>query len=215
MDENVGNSGLAPKGSSRGGLRLLQLAAFFSSFDRFAVAPMLVTIAASLGTSLAGVAATASLYYLLYGGMQPVWGMLSDRLGRVRVMRLTLFGAVFAGMISALAPNLAVLAAARALAGGLFAAVIPAALVYVGDTVGHGFPAESPRGFDGRLGSWHGIGDRARGASRLPRRLAPRFRGPCPGWRRARPPDCSLAGARRLRDGGQGRADGPGRSSIR
>jgi hypothetical protein len=30
---------------------------------------MLVTIAASLGTSLAGVAATASLYYLLYGGL--------------------------------------------------------------------------------------------------------------------------------------------------
>src|ERR687890_2638419 len=125
----------APKGS-RGGLRLLQLAAFFSSFDRFAIAPMLVTIAASLGTSLAGITATASLYYLLYGAMQPVWGMLSDRLGRVRVMRLTLFGAVVAGVISALAPNLAVLAAARALAGGLFAAVIPAALVYVGDTVG-------------------------------------------------------------------------------
>jgi predicted MFS family arabinose efflux permease len=135
LDKDVGNPGQATKGSS-GGLRLLQLAAFFSSFDRFAVAPMLLTIAASLGTSLAGVAATASLYYLLYGGMQPVWGMLSDRLGRVRVMRLTLFGAVFAGMISALAPNLAVLAAARALAGRLFAAVIPAALVYVGDTVG-------------------------------------------------------------------------------
>jgi len=50
-------------------LRLLQLAAFFSSFDRFAVAPMLVTIAASLGTSLAGGAATASFYYLLYGGL--------------------------------------------------------------------------------------------------------------------------------------------------
>ena len=103
----------APKGH-RGGLRLLQLAAFFSSFDRFAVGPMLLTISASLGTSLAGVAATASLYYLLYGGMQPVWGMLSDRLGRVRVMRLTLFGAVFAGVISALAPNLAILATARA-----------------------------------------------------------------------------------------------------
>jgi predicted MFS family arabinose efflux permease len=100
---------------------------------------MLVTIAASLGTSLAKVAATASLYYLLYGGMQPVWGMLSDRLGRVRVMRLTLFGTVVAGVISALAPNLAVLAAARALGGGLFAAVIPAALVYVGDTVGMDF----------------------------------------------------------------------------
>jgi MFS family permease len=114
------------------------MAAFFSSFDRFVVAPMLVTIAAALGASLTGVTATASLYYLLYGVMQPVWGMLSDRLGRVRIMRLTLFGATVAGVLSAFAPNLTVLIAARALAGGLFAAVIPASLVYVGDTVGIG-----------------------------------------------------------------------------
>jgi predicted MFS family arabinose efflux permease len=118
-----------------GGPRLLQLAAFFSSFDRFVIAPMLLTIAASLGASLTEVAATASLYYLLYGLMQPVWGMLSDRLGRVRIMRLTLFGAAFAGILSSLAPNLTVLIVARALAGGLFAAVIPASLVYIGDTV--------------------------------------------------------------------------------
>ena len=128
---------LAPRVAS-GGPRLLQLAAFFSSFDRFAIAPMLLTIAASLGASLTEVAATASLYYLLYGLMQPVWGMLSDRLGRVRVMRLTLFGAAFAGILSSLAPNLTVLIVARALAGGLFAAVIPASLVYIGDTVGMG-----------------------------------------------------------------------------
>jgi predicted MFS family arabinose efflux permease len=125
----------APR-ESPGGLRLLQLAAFFSSFDRFVVAPMLVTIAAALGASLAESTATASLYYLLYGGMQPVWGILSDRLGRVRVIRLTLFGAAVAGVLAASAPNLSVLIAARALAGGLFAAVIPASLVYVGDTVG-------------------------------------------------------------------------------
>jgi predicted MFS family arabinose efflux permease len=127
--------GRAPR-EAWGGLRLLQLAAFFSSFDRFVVAPMLVTIAAALGASLAEVAATASLYYLLYGTMQPVWGMLSDRLGRVRVIRLTLFGAAIAGVLSAATPNLSVLIAARALAGALFAAVIPASLVYIGDTVG-------------------------------------------------------------------------------
>lgn len=115
--------------------RLLQLAAFFSSLDRFTIAPMLVTISAAFGASLSEVAATASLYYLLYGVMQPVWGILSDRLGRVRLMRLTLFWAAAAGVLSALAPNLTALIAARALAGGLFAAVIPTALVYIGDTV--------------------------------------------------------------------------------
>ena len=66
------------QGESQGGLRLLQLAAFFSTFDRFVVAPMLVTIAAALGASLAEATATASLYYLRYGVMQPVWG---DALG--------------------------------------------------------------------------------------------------------------------------------------
>jgi predicted MFS family arabinose efflux permease len=80
----------------------------------------------------------ASLYYLFYGLMQPVWGMVSDQLGRVRVMRLSLFGVTVAGVLSAFAPNLTVLIAARAFEGGLFAAVIPASLVYIGDTVGMG-----------------------------------------------------------------------------
>lgn len=119
----------------KGRLRLLMSASFLSTFDRFTIAPMLVTIAADLRVSLAEVSAAASLYFLLYGLMQPVWGVLSDRLGRVRVMRLALILALVPGLLSAFAPNLAVLVVARALAGGLFAAVIPASLVYIGDTV--------------------------------------------------------------------------------
>ena len=119
----------------RGRLRLLMAAAFLSTFDRFTIAPMLVTIAADLRVSLAEVSAAASLYFLLYGLMQPVWGMLSDRIGRVRVIRLALILALVPGLVSAFTPNLAVLVVARALAGGLFAGVIPASLVYIGDTV--------------------------------------------------------------------------------
>ena len=97
----------------KGPLRLLRAAAFLSNFDRFTVAPMLLTIAADLRVSLAEVAAVASLYYLLYGLMQPVWGMLSEGLGRGGVMRLTLLAVVVPGLLSALAPTLAVLVVGR------------------------------------------------------------------------------------------------------
>ena len=75
----------------------------------------------------------ASAYFLAYGLMQPVWGLVSDRIGRVRVMRMALLGAALAGVGSVLAPNLAVLGITRAVAGGCFAALIPSTLVYVGD----------------------------------------------------------------------------------
>jgi len=121
--------------SLKGSLRLLQASAFLSTFDRFTIAPMLVTIAAALDVSLAEMSAAASLYFLLYGLMQPVWGLLSDRLGRVRVIRLALIGVLVPGLVSAFAPSLVVLVVARAVTGALFAAVIPAALVYIGDAV--------------------------------------------------------------------------------
>ncbi len=60
------------KGPLLGPLRLLRAAAFVSTFDRFTIAPMLVTMAAALGVSLEEVAVAASLYFLLYGMMQPV-----------------------------------------------------------------------------------------------------------------------------------------------
>jgi predicted MFS family arabinose efflux permease len=117
----------------RGRLRLLQLAALTSTCDRFSIAPLLVVIALDLGAPLPAVAAVASGYFLAYGLMQPVWGMVSDRIGRVRVMRLALLGAAAAGVGSALAPDLLVLGLTRVVAGGCFAALIPASLVYVGD----------------------------------------------------------------------------------
>ncbi|GAA1282156.1 hypothetical protein GCM10009609_53330 [Pseudonocardia aurantiaca] len=117
----------------RGRLRLLQLAALTSNCDRFAIAPLLVVIGLDMGVPLSAVAGVASAYFLAYGLMQPVWGMISDRIGRVRVMRLSLLGSALAGFGSAVAPNLLVLGITRTVAGGCFAALIPSTLVYVGD----------------------------------------------------------------------------------
>ncbi|WP_336208928.1 MFS transporter [Nonomuraea sp. LPB2021202275-12-8] len=113
----------------------LSAACFVSSFDRFAVTPMLVLIAVDLRVSLATAVAVASGYFLAYGLSQPMWGVLSDRFGRVRVMRAALLGAALTGLASALMPELGTLIASRIVAGACFGAVIPTSLTYLGDTV--------------------------------------------------------------------------------
>ncbi|SEU30347.1 MFS transporter [Nonomuraea wenchangensis] len=110
-------------------------ASFVSSFDRFAVSPMLVVIATDLGVPLSASVTAASGYFLAYGLTQPLWGVLSDRFGRVRIMRGALVGAAVAGLVSALMPALWALVAARVVTGACFGAVIPTGLTYVGDTV--------------------------------------------------------------------------------
>ena len=111
-------------------------AAFVSSFDRFAVSPVLVLVATDLGATLAQALAVASGYFLAYGLCQPLWGVLSDRFGRVRLMRAMLIAGAVTGALSALAPSLGVLVAARTLTGAFFGAITPTSLTYLGDTVG-------------------------------------------------------------------------------
>ncbi|WP_104523703.1 MFS transporter [Blastococcus atacamensis] len=122
-------------GIGRSQLRGLQGVNLVSSLDRSTIAPMLLVIAADLRVSVAEVTLVASVYYLTYGLMQPVWGIVSARIGTVRTLRLTLIGAAVVGIASSLSPDVVVLAVLRSIAGGLFAAAIPASLVYVGTTV--------------------------------------------------------------------------------
>jgi predicted MFS family arabinose efflux permease len=116
-------------------IRLLQVTAFVSTFDRFAMPPMLVAIAHDLGVPLSQVVQAAGAYFLAYGIMQPVWGIVSDSLGRVRTMRLTLLLAGLATIASAFAQTPLSLGLTRCLAGAFFGAAYPASLIYLGDTV--------------------------------------------------------------------------------
>jgi predicted MFS family arabinose efflux permease len=119
----------------RGHLRALQAVNTVSSLDRSAVAPMLLVIAASLHTSVAQATVAASLYFLSYGLLQPVWGVVLARLGTIRTLQLALVGAAVAGALSALAPGIVLLVVLRGIAGGFFGGAVPATLVYVGATV--------------------------------------------------------------------------------
>ncbi|MBM2614486.1 MFS transporter [Actinoplanes sp. LDG1-06] len=116
-------------------VRLLQATTFVSTMDRFLMPPMLIALAAGLGVPLAAVVQTAGVYFLAYGIMQPIWGVVSDRLGRVRTLRLTLTAAAVAAAGSSAVTTVGQLGVARALTGAAFSAAVPASLIYVGDTV--------------------------------------------------------------------------------
>jgi predicted MFS family arabinose efflux permease len=119
----------------RAHLRALQAVNTVSSLDRSAVAPMLLVMAANLHTSVGAVTVAASLYFLTYGLLQPVWGIVSARLGTARALRISLIGGAIAGGLSALSPGVGLLAVLRCVTGGFFGGAVPATLVYVGATV--------------------------------------------------------------------------------
>lgn len=117
------------------GFAALYAVAFLAYGDRFLIGPLLVVIAEDFGVSLGAATAVATVYLLLYGALQLVYGFASDRLGRVRVMRGALVGIVAANLFCAVAPSLGALVAGRAAAGAFAAALLPTSLVYVGDRV--------------------------------------------------------------------------------
>ena len=112
---------------------LIYLGPFATMADRFAVAPMLIPIAVSFHVSLTTASAAASLYYLAYGLMPLAYGVLSDRFGRVRIIRSALVGTALADLFSALSPSLTLLLIARFITGAIACGVFPTTLVYLGD----------------------------------------------------------------------------------
>ncbi len=115
--------------------RLLQAVAFVSTLDRFAMPPMLIAMARDLDAPLSATVQAAGGYFLAYGLTQPLWGMISDRIGLVRTMRIALTLAALCTGAAAFTQSVPALGVARALAGACFSAAFPATLIYIGDTV--------------------------------------------------------------------------------
>lgn len=112
----------------------LRFIGFLSFFDRYGTPPMLVAL--SLGTSLSFAQAVqlVASYALFYAIGQPIWGMLSDRFGRLAVLRAALIGAALAAIASILFTNYLPLLIARSITGLMFGALYPTLLTQLGDT---------------------------------------------------------------------------------
>lgn len=121
-----------------GPLALLFALAFLVAVDLRILVPVLPSIAASLGATPGAVGLAMTSYALLYGAGQLGYGPLSDRLGRLRVVRAAGLGFSLFTALSALAATTPQFIALRCLAGAFAGAVIPLTLVHIGDTVEYG-----------------------------------------------------------------------------
>lgn len=108
---------------------------FISTFARFLMPPMLLAMSTDFAVTLAVISLAASAYFLTYGLAQPVWGVISDRIGRVAVMRLALLSSAILDALSAIPMPVSLFIVTRALSGACMAGVFPAALIYVGDAI--------------------------------------------------------------------------------
>ena len=97
--------------------------------------PVLLAISTDLDAPLSSVVQAAGAYFLAYGLAQPVWGLVSDSLGRVHTMRLTLLCAGVASLAAAFSWSPLALGVTRGIGGAFFGAAYPASLIYLGDTV--------------------------------------------------------------------------------
>jgi len=117
------------------------------------VMPVLPFWAQEFGASAVAFGLLQSSYAAAQFVCAPLWGRLSDRVGRRPVLLGTIAGTALAMLATGLAPSLAWLFAARCVAGA-FAANISVASAYITDVTG---PEERTR-FMGLLGASFGIG---------------------------------------------------------
>lgn len=118
-------------------LAWLFLQAGVVQMDARIMAPILPAVAGSLGVSAGEAGLSMTAYSVSYGLMQVVYGPLSDRHGRLRVIRVTAVLFALGTAVSGLTPTLGAFVAARLVVGAFAAATVPTTFAYIGDTVAY------------------------------------------------------------------------------
>lgn len=115
------------------------------------ILPFYIDAMGASGTDLGLLMATFALMQLIFA---PIWGSLSDHIGRKPVLMIGIFGNALSQLLLGLSTQLWMLFAARALAGVLSSATLPTAMAFVGDSTSD----EDRGGGMGIMGAAMGLG---------------------------------------------------------
>jgi len=108
--------------------------AFLTNGDNYAAAPLLLQISRDLGLELSQAALSVTAYMLSFGLFTLIFGPLSDRYGKVAVIRVAAFGTALFSIIGGFAFNLPSLIIFRSFNGAFGAGIFPVTLALVGQS---------------------------------------------------------------------------------
>ncbi len=115
-------------------LLTLGLLAFLTNGDNYAAAPLLLNISRDLGLELPKAALSVTAYMLSFGLFTLIFGPLSDRFGKVAIIRVAAFGTAIFSIVGGFAFNLPSLIVFRSFNGAFGAGIFPVTMALVGQS---------------------------------------------------------------------------------
>ncbi|HFU6607109.1 TPA: MFS transporter [Bacillus paranthracis] len=116
-------------------IRILAIVAFFVGLDLLLVAPLLPVITETISIPDGSGGLLITIYALCYGITAPVFGMMSDRVGRKRMIIIGFIIFSISTFCTGLAKNFEILLLFRGLTGLSGAMIMPSIFALVGDKV--------------------------------------------------------------------------------
>ncbi len=121
-------------GKKESWLMVLGLMAFLANGDNYAAAPLLINIAEDLGLTVSSAALSVTAYMLAFGLFTLIFGPLSDRFGKVKIINIAAIGTSVFSLLGAFSFNLPSLVFFRAMNGAFGAGIFPVTLALVGQS---------------------------------------------------------------------------------
>jgi predicted MFS family arabinose efflux permease len=113
---------------------ILGLMAFLANGDNYAAAPLIINISQDLSLTISTAAMSVTAYMLAFGVFTLIFGPLSDRYGKVKIINIAAVGTAIFSILGAFAFNLPSLIFFRAANGAFGAGIFPVTMALVGQS---------------------------------------------------------------------------------
>ncbi len=115
-------------------IMILGLMAFLANGDNYAAAPLIINISKDLNISVSTAAISVTAYMLAFGVFTLIFGPVSDRYGKVKIINIAAMGTSVFSILGAFAFNLPSLIFFRAMNGAFGAGIFPVTMALVGQS---------------------------------------------------------------------------------